>query len=159
MKVHSKWQAANLDYELCFTCHRDLRDVALSLKDYRGLTTDEEILTGVGGARQCHDEFSPIAAADIAYHRMMSEPAEVLAELAQVLGVARAGIDGTHVMSLRIGSRDTNIASTAVPDEWKTQLSPALQAAIEDAHGDWLRRLGYLARGARRSVAVKPASP
>jgi len=145
LKVHGASQIGDFTPDIIATCHRDLRDVALSLRDYQKLNTDEDILSSVAWARGCHEEFALRADIDLAYEQMMLEPLGALAALANTLGVDQPDLDRARdvVESWEPLPGDAKHRFDGRPDRWREQLSLELRRAIEIRHADWLVSLGY----------------
>lgn len=146
LKVHGASQIGDFKPDIITTCHRDLRDVALSLRDYQSLAEDQAILDGVSWARACHDEFAPVAQIDLAYEQMIDDPLGALAALASALGVTDADIGAARAKTEAWEPLpgDAKHRFDGRPGRWRSQLSTDLRNGIETRHGDWLARLGYL---------------
>ncbi len=149
LKVHAPTQIGAFQPDIIVTCHRDLRDAALSLRDYQNLNSDAEILGAVAWARSSHDHFNAVADLDVAYEDMVTDPTGVLAGLARVLGVADPDLDYARlaVESWEPLSGDAKHRFDGRPGRWREQMTPGLLNAIEAKHGDWLTRFGYPSSG------------
>jgi hypothetical protein len=144
----------------CYTCHRDLRDVAVSLRDM-GLAEDgDDQLRAVREARDGYDFWARRANLDIAYQSIVDDAPGVLTSLA-----ADLGIDVSHEDLVSIAASLSSMEAGAIPAEapydpltllhsehrfdgrpgrYLDSLDPQTEKAIVDAHGDWLTSHGYL---------------
>jgi hypothetical protein len=145
LAVHSPEQIGDFAPDVVFTCHRDLRDVALSLRDYQKLETDDAVLKGVSWARVGHDAFAPKADLDVPYEQMMLKPLTALGDLALALDVSAPDLGAARAIveawEPRPGGRKHRFDGR--PGRWREQLEPHLRQSIEETHGVWLRRMGY----------------
>lgn len=153
-KVHAEEQIGDFKPDLIMTSHRDLRDVALSLRDYKKLENDEEILAHVNWARQCHEFFAPRADIDVAYERIVLDPIGALTDLARVMGIqqpdlalAKASVDSWEPVA---GGKKHRFDGRA--GRWREQLHDDLRHAIEEQHADWLAQQGYAVTKARQTA-------
>lgn len=146
LAVHSFDQIGDFAPDVILTCHRDLRDVALSLRDYQKLETDDAVLQGVNWAAAGHDAMAPKADLDVPYEQMMTRPLSALEDIASVLGINAPDLSAAHAVvdawQPRPGGRKHRFDGR--PGRWRDQLEAHLREAIEDAHGPWLQRMGYV---------------
>ena len=159
MKVHLPEQIGDFAPKIVVTCHRDLRDVALSLRDYQKIEAEEGILEAVAWARGAHEAFAPRADLDLPYERMVADPLGALGALADVLGVREANLHRAREMveGWEPLPGDARHRFDGRPGRWRDQLSANLLRAIEARHGDWLDRWGYARAGGGSDA--KLASP
>jgi hypothetical protein len=149
----------------CYTCHRDLRDVVVSLGDM-GLASDlDSQLRMLQEARDGYDFWAERSNLDLAYGRIVDDAPGVLAELANDLGLSIGATDLQSIAAALSGLDGAEVAADAPYDavtllhrehrfdgragRFVDSLDPAAEQLIVDAHGDWLARRGYLERPPR----------
>lgn len=143
-----------------YTCHRDLRDVAVSLQDMNLASDRESQLKVLQEARDGYDFWARRASLDIPYRRIVDDPAGVLGALAGDLGVsvvtdhlkqiasALTAMDGSEVESdapydpVTIMHKEHRFDGR--PGRYADSLDPATAELIVQTHRDWLAQRGYL---------------
>jgi|GEM_PF-2676346 hypothetical protein len=167
IKTHDPTRFWSARATMCFTCHRDLRDIAVSLRDMGWADDRREMLDWVDRIRRNHDFWAPRAVRDFAYDEILGRPVELLAEMAKLCSV-ELSTEQCAAISAALSRLDGDRNSTAIHDP-TTLMHPrhrfdgranrfldglGAEAAAEIAlrHGDWLTRMGYdpaLAGGTR----------
>jgi hypothetical protein len=145
---------------LAFTCHRDLRDVAASLRGMKWAETDDQLLNSIRQVRRQHEFWAARSVYDVAYEEIVSSPGPVASRIAHLLEVTLtaekidelvAELSGLAADPARMSERHdmTNLMHAdhridGRPGSWQERLSPALGEAIAASHRDWLAKFGYI---------------
>jgi hypothetical protein len=157
VKIHAMNDAIASKADIILTCHRDLRDVALSIQDIGWASDDSKVVDQVGYARACHDYWLPKAALNISYEYICGHPIDALRKIAKVIGChlsERQLADvATELSNMKIDSTKNgydlanllhpNHKSNGTPGRWRKDMNVSLFNEIESRHGDWLGRYGY----------------
>lgn len=139
------------------TTHRDLRDIAVSLRGMGWANGAAELLQAVTHARRCHDYWAPRSHLDLPYESLLNTPLKALDDVGKVLG-ARLSQAETVELGNRLSAMEGPAAGGTYDPKtllhpghrqdgragrWLDELEPQLVEAINAEHGDWLQRHGY----------------
>ena len=161
IKLHAMDEDMASRADVVFTCHRDLRDVALSIQDIGWTDDREKILEYVSYARTCHEFWSGRAALDLRYESIVRTPLNVLRHIAakldadlsdEALEAVITDLDAIVPQPSSKGYDPVNLIHhhhqvDGTPGRWHGKIDDALRQEIEDTHTVWLRRFGYLSEG------------
>jgi hypothetical protein len=158
IKIH----AINADLadqaSVIMTCHRDPRDIAVSLQAMGWFRNRTNALARMQEFRAYHEFWSPRSAIDLSYAQIVNDDEASLRRIAQALDV---NFTDDKLASLAATLRNTpnnrdpdakhdpeflthaNHRNDGRDGRWKDQLDPKVARAIETQHRDWIRRLGY----------------
>lgn len=158
IKLHAMDEDMARRADVVFTCHRDLRDVALSIRDIGWTDDREKILEYVSYARACHEFWSGRAALDLRYESIVRTPLNVLRHIAakldadlsdEALEAVITDLDAIVPQPSSKGYDPVNLIHhhhqvDGTPGRWHGKIDDAMRQEIEDTHTIWLRRFGYL---------------
>ncbi len=158
VKIHSIDLGWAERADVILTCHRDLRDVAASMRDM-GWADDDNAVKRVTNARTCHEFWSKRADADLAYSLIRERPTDAIVSIAETLETrvsadqARQIAEAIDALSAREPeSRYDSVTLLhrqhrrhGARDRWKDSLDPELAQRIADENISWMIKRGYLA--------------
>lgn len=157
VKVHEPNYILANSANLIFSCHRDLRDVAVSILDIGWIDNLEKAYDMVTYARECHDFWLQLHAHNYGYEEIAKSPKDTLLRLAQHLSIniSDAGLENINSTLEKISSSapskgynsetlvHSNHVADGTPGRWRKSLDERLAKKIADHHGDWLLQHGY----------------
>jgi hypothetical protein len=153
VKIHSADDALAAKAGAIFTCHRDLRDVAISLQAMQWIHGDPAKLGLLAQTVEEYEYWAPRAALDFRYDAIVEQPADCIARIAGVLNVSvdpqriADALDAIALPTKPGYDRETllhpNHRHDGRPGRWRGQLDERVLIAIETRFGDWLRAKGY----------------
>lgn len=159
VKLHEPCDALADRATVVMTTHRDLRDIAVSLRSLNGAEFDDaQMIASAAHARALHDHWSSRAKLDLAYRDIATSPASQVRRVGEALGLmvdeddAREIVDAVDELPSPTDRRlkhdptsllHVNHRTDGRPGRWRGELSDETAEAITSAGIDWLRRRGY----------------
>ncbi|GJD75865.1 hypothetical protein CFIICLFH_4110 [Methylobacterium goesingense] len=154
VKLHEPHEGWAQRADIVLTCHRDLRDVFVSLRGM-GWATDADAVDVSTAVRGNHEYWSPRATLDVPYARIVSEPIVVVRDVLSAIkstadaeDIART-VETIHVTAAS-GTYDATTLlhgghrQSGIVGRHKQELDPAIADAIVAANATWMADHGYL---------------
>jgi hypothetical protein len=170
IKLHGPEDSLATQADVILTCHRDLRDVAVSLVDV-GWTDFEHVPTVVESIQDAHIFWSARSTLNLAYSDMVSRPAESVTEVAYALSllvesetaVRIAGqLDRLEADCLSERGHDfvsllhKNHRRDGRAGRWReSQLPQDTAAEIVTRCSEWMLRYGYVTTSDSKIVSAE----
>jgi hypothetical protein len=145
----------------CFTCHRDLRDIAVSAADLaRADGYGVDVVPLMQENRKAHEFWSRLSVLDIPYERVVGDQEAVLRELAGSIDVAVSETGVQHLCQT-LGSLSDGDAPSGYPHNpvtllhqqhffdgssgrYQGVLDDAMEQRIIDENRAWMTEFGYI---------------
>ena len=158
LKIHSPDDQWSEKAATVLTCHRDLRDIIVSLHD-RGWVNKEDkdaALAAAKTAREAHEYWSARSAIDLSYEEIINHPVASTQRVAKACGIfidSKQAAKIVHeVDDLVDGTASYNPENLLHPSHrrdgrigrWVGNLDADTAEAIVSENRDWFVRLGYL---------------
>jgi hypothetical protein len=158
LKIHSPNDKWSERAAIVLTCHRDLRDIVVSLHD-RGWVNKEDkdaALAAAKTAREAHEYWSVRSAIDLSYYEIINHPIASIQRVASACGIFIDSNEAAKVAhkvdGLVDGLCSYNPESLLHPrhrrdgriGRWVGNLDAGTAEAIVTENRDWFARLGYL---------------
>lgn len=163
VKIHGVNPELASEAKAIFTCHRDLRDIAISVRDMGWIESEEDWLDRIKISVKEHEFWAPLSRFDFSYEDITQKPFQTLYKLSRSINPARNNF--RRFWSVWCVQRELNSLPEAESDKilhhpetllhykhrrargvsrWRTQLASNIVVKIETQHKDWLSRMGYL---------------
>jgi hypothetical protein len=161
VKIHQISPALAQAAWCCFTCHRDLRDVAMSSADLAqadGYEVDVVALTRE--IREAHEFWARQSALDAPYARIVTDPESVLERMAAWLGIPITEVEAQRLCQTLTALSDGDVPPgnshnpltllhqqhffDGRPGRYRGALDDAVEQRIREENGAWLSEHGYL---------------
>ncbi|MGA0608305.1 hypothetical protein ACO2Q0_20115 [Phenylobacterium sp. VNQ135] len=158
VKLHAPDQAWLERGQIVLTCHRDLRDVAASYSAMSWAESEYDIRVSASFARNCHEFWSPHAALDLRYERIVVDPEEALGAVRQAVGLPTAVEETRRVAAELASMAERSRRGESVPKGsllhpghvtdgrsggWTERLPAGLAEDITRDNLEWLRAHQY----------------
>jgi hypothetical protein len=145
----------------CFTCHRDLRDVAVSAADLaRADGYEVDIVPLMHETRKAHEFWRRQSVVDIPYERVVADPEAILKELADHIETPIAEVEVQRLCHSLASLADGNVPSgyphnpvtllhqkhffDGTSGRYRGVLDDATEQRIIDENGAWMSEYGYI---------------
>ncbi|MCJ2047474.1 hypothetical protein MKK58_23460 [Methylobacterium sp. J-078] len=154
VKLHEPHEGWAQRADIVLTCHRDLRDVFVSLRGMGWVTDAKAVETSIA-VRSNHEYWSSRATLDLPYARIVTEPLAVVREVLDAINssadaeeIARA-VETIHVPAASGAFDATTLLhgghrQSGVVGRYEQELDPDIADAIVAANAVWMADHGYL---------------
>jgi hypothetical protein len=161
VKIHEiSYVLANASWR-CFTCHRDLRDVAVSAADLaRADGYEVDLLPMMQANRKAHEFWSRQSVLDTPYEQMVFDPEGILKKLAACIDIPIAEVGVQRLCQSLASLSDGDVPSgyphnpvtllhqqhffDGTSGRHRGVLDDAMEQRIIDENGAWMSRYGYI---------------
>jgi hypothetical protein len=144
----------------CFTCHRDLRDIAVSAADLaRADGYEVDIVPLMQETRKAHEFWSRQSVLDIPYEQVVADPEASLKELAAYIEIPVADVEVQRLCQTLASLSDGDVPSgyphnpvtllhqqhffDGTSGRYRGVLDDATEQRIIDENGKWMSQFGY----------------
>lgn len=161
VKIHEANPELAARAEKIFTSHRDLRDIAISMKDVGVITSDEQWITWVDGARTQHEYWAQRACADLSYDDIVERPQDCIYRLSKLLfpnvyffrqlknwqtrrkleSLPFGDKKAVHHLETLLHHEHTKAGGKT---RWRSRLPAKISNEITSKHRDWLIQMNYI---------------
>jgi len=145
----------------CFTCHRDLRDVAVSAADLaRADGYEVDIVPLTQETRKTHEFWCRESVLDTPYEQLVADPEAILKELAACIEIPIAEVEVQRLCQSLVSLSDGDVPSgyphnpvtllhqqhffNGTPGRHRGALDDAMEQRIIDENRTWMSENGYI---------------
>ena len=161
VKIHQISPALAEAAWCCFTCHRDLRDVAVSSADLAQADGYEvDIVALIREIREAHEFWARQSVLDAPYERIVADPESVLERMAAWVGVPITDVEAQRLCRTLTALTDGDVPPgnphnpltllhrqhifDGRPGRYRGALGDAMEQRIREENGAWMSEHGYI---------------